>query len=43
MGKIKDDKIQLIEIANGMIALSSNTNTEYLQTILTMESIEKTI
>ncbi|CAD8178843.1 unnamed protein product [Paramecium octaurelia] len=43
MGKIQDGKIQLIEIANAMIALSSNCNTEYLQTLLTMDSIEQTI
>ncbi|CAD8100870.1 unnamed protein product [Paramecium sonneborni] len=43
MGKIKDDKIQIIEIAIGMILFSSNTNTEYLQTLLTMQSIENTI
>lgn len=30
MGLIVDNKVQLIEIANGMIALSSNTNTEFL-------------
>ncbi|CAD8165284.1 unnamed protein product [Paramecium pentaurelia] len=43
MGKIQDGKVKLIEIANGMIALSSNANTEFLQTLLTLELIQKTI
>ncbi|CAD8044681.1 unnamed protein product [Paramecium primaurelia] len=42
-GKIKDGQIQLKEIAIGMIALSSNACTEYLETLFTLESIQNTV
>ncbi|CAK75141.1 unnamed protein product (macronuclear) [Paramecium tetraurelia] len=42
-GKLKEGQLQLKEIAIGMIALSSNACTEYLQTLLTLQSIENTV
>ncbi len=40
-GRIEDGKISLRRIAKGMIAFSSNANTEYLQQLLGIERINK--
>jgi D-alanyl-D-alanine carboxypeptidase len=42
-GKIIDNKVSLQDIAEGMIIYSSNANTEFLQTYLTLAKINITI
>ncbi|CAD8053359.1 unnamed protein product [Paramecium sonneborni] len=42
-GKIINGLLQLKEIAIGMIALSSNACTEFIQTLLTLQSIQTTV
>lgn len=41
MSKIRDGKIQLEEVAKGMIDFSSNANTEYLLDLLGVDNVNK--
>jgi D-alanyl-D-alanine carboxypeptidase len=38
-GKLKDDRVQLLEVAKGMINFSSNANSEYLMARLGLDKI----
>ena len=42
-GNIKNDSIQLINVARGMIIFSSNANTEYLMDLLGLDNVKNNI